>query len=56
MQASSDLTVPEKDKKMIRILQDTHEELNKLVQYKGETYDSIIRRLIKFYKEQHKRT
>jgi predicted HicB family RNase H-like nuclease len=50
-QASSILASQEKDKKMmIRLTPDVHEELGKLVQYKGETYNDIVERLIKHYK------
>jgi predicted DNA-binding protein len=50
-QASSlELTIPEKDKKIIRLYPDVKKELDELVEYKGETYNDIVRRLIKHYK------
>jgi len=51
IQASSTLTIPEKDKKIIRLHPDVKNELDKLIEYKGETYNDIIRRLIKHYKQ-----
>jgi hypothetical protein len=53
-QASSLLVIPEKDKKIIRLHPDVKKSLDDLVERKGETYNDIIRRLVKFYKE-HKR-
>ena len=54
MQATTtQLTIPEKDKKMVRLHPDVHKELGELVERKGESYNDIIKRLVKFYK-QHK--
>jgi negative regulator of replication initiation len=57
MRASSTILVSdqEKKKKLIRIDADVHKALGDLIEHKGETYSDIIKRLIKFYKEQ-KRT
>jgi hypothetical protein len=53
MQASSTVTVPEKDKKMVRLDPDVKKDLESLIERKGETYSDIVKRLIRFYK-QHK--
>jgi hypothetical protein len=45
--------IPEKDKKIIRLHPNVKDELDDLVEYKGETYNHIVKRLIRFYK-QHK--
>jgi hypothetical protein len=50
------MTIPEKDKKIIRLHPDVKKELDSLIDYKGETYNDIVRRLIRFYKEHKKRT
>ncbi len=56
LQARADLLMSEKDDKtMVRIGRDTKKLLDDLVERKGETYDDIIKRTAKFYKE-HKRT
>jgi hypothetical protein len=46
------VVIPDKDKKHIKLHPDVHKELGELVEYKGETYNDIVKRLIKFYKEQ----
>lgn len=50
-QASSLMVIPEKDKKIIRLHPDVKKALDDLVERKGETYNDIIKRLVKFYKE-----
>jgi hypothetical protein len=54
-QASSLLVIPEKDKKIIRLHPDVKKSLDDLIEHKGETYNDIIKRLVKFYKEHEKR-
>lgn len=55
-QASSLLVViPDKDKKHIKLHPDVHKELSGMVEYRGETYNDVVKRLIKFYKEHHKK-
>jgi predicted DNA-binding protein len=49
------VTIPEKDKKIIRLHPGVKKELDELVEYKGETYNDIVRRLIKHYKETTKK-
>lgn len=39
------------DKKIVKLHPDVHKELGELVEYKGETYNDIIRRLIRYYKQ-----
>ncbi|MDQ3903757.1 MAG: hypothetical protein M3247_08980 [Thermoproteota archaeon] len=51
IQASSLLTIPEKDKKIIKLHPDVKKSLDDLVERKGETYNDIVKRLVKFYKE-----
>jgi predicted DNA-binding protein len=57
-QQSSSLlvTIPEKDKKIIRLHPDVHKELGELVEHKGETYNDIVKRLIRHYKETAKKS
>jgi hypothetical protein len=43
-------TIPAHYKKIIKLHPDVHKELGELVQYKGETYNDIVKRLIKHYK------
>jgi len=52
---SSLVTIPEKDKKIIRLHPDVHKELGELVERKGETYNDIVKRLIRYYKETAKK-
>jgi hypothetical protein len=54
IQASSLLVIPEKDKKIIRLHPDVKKSLDDLVERKGETYNDIIKRLVKFYREHNK--
>jgi hypothetical protein len=54
-QASSLLVIPEKDKKIIRLHPDVKDQLDELIEYKGETYNDIVKRLIKFYKEHQRK-
>lgn len=49
------VTIPEKDKKIIRLHPDVHKELGELVERKGETYNDIVKRLIRHYKETAKK-
>jgi negative regulator of replication initiation len=50
MQASSLVVSEKENKKIIRVDEDVHKELGELVQHKGETYNDIVKRLIKHYK------
>ena len=56
MRANSQVTIPKKDRKMIRILPDMHKELNKLVERKGEKHNSIIKRVIKSIRTESKKS
>jgi predicted CopG family antitoxin len=40
--------------KTIKLSEETHSELNS-VGLRGESFDEIVARLIKFYKEKHKK-
>ncbi len=46
--------VTERNKKIVKLNPDVHKALGELVQFKGETYNDIIKRLIKSYKEHHR--
>jgi predicted CopG family antitoxin len=47
------ISKPEINMKMIRVKDDTHEELAKIGSY-GETMDDILKRLIENWKKSHK--
>ena len=52
LQARTLLVSDKGEKKMIiKLTPDVHKALGELVQYKGETYNDIVKRLIKHYKE-----
>lgn len=40
--------------KLVKLKDDTHTELNE-IGLRGESFDDIIKRLIKFYKEKNKK-
>ena len=46
--------IPDKDKKIVKLHPDVHKELGELGQF-GETYNDIVKRLIKYYKDREQK-